>query len=43
MAAWMKHLGGFVFDVEAGPFPERSDAPVTLKPGVWHVHFLSPA
>jgi len=41
MAAWMKHSGVSVFDVEAGPYPERSDAPVTVKGGVWYVHFLS--
>ena len=41
MAAWMKHSGVSVFDVEAGPYPERSDAPVTMKDNVWYVHFLS--
>ncbi|MGA3322942.1 MAG: alpha-L-fucosidase [Terriglobia bacterium] len=41
MAAWMKHNSVSVFDVEAGPYPERSDAPVTIKGNVWYVHFLS--
>jgi len=41
MAAWMKHSGISVFDVEPGPYPERSDAPVTTKGNVWYVHFLS--
>jgi len=41
MAAWMKHSAASVFDVEAGPYPERSDAPVTIKGNVWYVHFLS--
>ena len=42
MAAWMKHSAASVFDVEAGPYPERSDAPVTIKGDVWYVHFLLP-
>jgi alpha-L-fucosidase len=41
MAAWMKYGGVSVFDVEAGPYLERSDAPVTVKGNVWYVHFLS--
>jgi alpha-L-fucosidase len=41
MAEWMKHSGVSVFDVEAGPYPERSDAPVTTKGSLWYVHFLS--
>ena len=41
MAAWMKYGGVSVFDVEAGPYPERCDAPVTVKDNVWYVHFLS--
>ena len=30
-----------MFDVEAGPYPQRSDAPVTVGGNVWYVHFLS--
>ena len=41
LAAWMKYSGVSVFDVKAGPYPERSDAPVTIKGNVWYVHFLS--
>jgi alpha-L-fucosidase len=41
MAAWMKHSSASVFDVEAGPYPERSDVPVTCKGNVWYLHFLS--
>jgi alpha-L-fucosidase len=41
MAAWMAHSAVSVFDVEAGPYPERSDAPVTIKGNVWYVHFLA--
>jgi alpha-L-fucosidase len=42
MAAWMKHSSASVFDVQAGPYPERSDVPVTCKENVWYLHFLSP-
>jgi alpha-L-fucosidase len=42
MAAWMKYGGVSVFDVLPGPYPERSDAPVTVKGNKWYVHFLSP-
>ncbi|MGA3326604.1 MAG: alpha-L-fucosidase [Terriglobia bacterium] len=42
MAAWMKHSSASVFDVESGPYPERSDVPVTCKGNVWYLHFLSP-
>jgi alpha-L-fucosidase len=41
MAEWMKYGAVSVFDVEAGPYPERCDAPVTVKDIVWYVHFLS--
>jgi alpha-L-fucosidase len=41
MAAWMKHSAISVFAVEAGSYPERSDAPVTVKVNEWYVHFLS--
>jgi alpha-L-fucosidase len=41
MAGWMKHSGESVFDVEVGPYPERSDVPVTVKGGAWYLHFLS--
>ena len=27
MAAWMKHSSESVFDVEAGPYPQRADVP----------------
>ncbi len=40
LAEWMKHCSASVFDVEAGPYPERSDAPVTVKGDVWYIHFL---
>ena len=30
-----------VRDVDGGPYPEKSDAPVTIKGKTWYVHFLS--
>jgi alpha-L-fucosidase len=41
MAEWMKYGGVSVFDVDGGPYPEKSDAPVTIKGKTWYVHFLS--
>jgi alpha-L-fucosidase len=41
MAAWVKYGGVSVFDVQGGPYPERCDAPVTVRGNVWYVHFLS--
>jgi len=40
MADWMKHSGVSVYDVEAGPYPDRSTVPVTVKGNTWYVHFL---
>ena len=40
MAAWMKYGGASVFNVEAGPYPEKCDAPVTVRGNLWYVHFL---
>jgi hypothetical protein len=37
----MKWGGVSVFNVEAVPYPQRCDAPVTVTDGVWYVHFLS--
>ena len=31
MAQWMKHSGESVIDVQAGPFPEKANQPVTVK------------
>lgn len=42
MAAWMKHSAESVFDVEAGPYPQRASVPVTVKGAVWYLHFLTP-
>lgn len=42
MAAWMKHSAESLFDVEAGPYPQRADVPVTVKGGTWYLHFLTP-
>ena len=40
LAAWMRHSGVSVYGVEAGPYPEQSDAPVTVAGDLWYVHFL---
>ncbi len=40
LAAWMKHSGVSVHDVQAGPYPEQCDAPVTVSGSTWYVHFL---
>jgi hypothetical protein len=29
-----------VYDIEAGPYPDRSTVPVTVKGNTWYVHFL---
>jgi len=40
LAAWMAHSGTSVQNVTAGPWPERSNVPVTCKgSGVWYAHF----
>jgi len=36
----MKHSGVSVHDVQAGPYPEQCDAPVTVSGNTWYVHFL---
>lgn len=40
MAGWMKHSAESVYDVQAGPFPDRSTCPVTIHGNTWYVHFL---
>jgi alpha-L-fucosidase len=42
MAEWMKHSAVSIYDVEAGPYPDRSDCPITVKGNDWFVHFLTP-
>ncbi len=37
--SWMQKHAESVFDVEPGPWPERSDAPVTIRGKTWYVHF----
>jgi alpha-L-fucosidase len=41
MEAWMKHSAVSIYDVDAGPYPDRADAPVTVKGNTWFVHFLT--
>jgi alpha-L-fucosidase len=40
MAAWMKHSGVSIYDIEAGPYPDRCNCPVTVKGNTWFVHFI---
>ncbi len=40
LAAWMKHSGVSVYGVQAGPYPEQADAPVTVSGDAWYVHFI---
>jgi alpha-L-fucosidase len=42
MTEWMKHSAVSIYDVESGPYPDRSDCPVTVKGDTWFVHFLTP-
>ncbi|SDT92911.1 alpha-L-fucosidase [Verrucomicrobium sp. GAS474] len=39
LAAWMEHSGVSLGDVEPGPWPERSNVPITRKGSVWYAHF----
>ncbi len=40
MAAWMKHSAVSIYDIEPGPYPDRSTCPVTVKGNTWYVHFV---
>ncbi len=40
LAAWMKHSGVSIYDIQAGPYPERSTSPVTVKGNTWYVHLI---
>lgn len=40
MAEWMAHSRESVIGAGAGPWPEKVNAPVTLRDGVAYVHFL---
>ncbi len=39
LSGWMAHSGGSLRDVEPGPWPERSNVPITRKGSVWYAHF----
>lgn len=41
MAAWMKHRAVSIHDVEAGPYPDCVDTPVTVKGDTWFLQFLT--
>jgi alpha-L-fucosidase len=40
IAAWMRHSGASVRDVEPGPYPEQCDVPVTRRGNIWYLHLL---
>ena len=40
LKAWMEHSGESMLNVEAGPWPEQSDVPVTVRGNVWYLHAL---
>jgi alpha-L-fucosidase len=37
LATWMKHSGGSVFGVQPGPFPDKSNVPVTIRGMTWYL------
>ncbi|MDR3677427.1 MAG: alpha-L-fucosidase [Acidobacteriota bacterium] len=43
MAEWMKHSAVSIYNVDGGPYPDRSDCPITVKGDTWFVHFLTPS
>jgi alpha-L-fucosidase len=40
MAAWRKHSGVSLEGAEPGPYPQKSDVPVTVKGSTWYLHLL---
>lgn len=42
LADWMKWAAVSIYDVEAGPFLEQSDVPVTVRGNCWYLHLLCP-
>ncbi len=40
LEAWMRHSGVSIYDIQAGPYPERSTSPITVKGNTWYVHFI---
>ena len=35
--AWMERYGNVIYEVEPGPWPEKSNVPVTVRGGDWYV------
>ena len=35
--AWMERYGNVIYEVEPGPWPEKSNVPVTVRGGEWYV------
>ena len=40
LAEWMKYGKESVFNIEPGPYPEKSNVPVTIKDNTWYLHML---
>ncbi len=38
--AWMDARGESVIDVQPGPYPEKSNVPVTVRGEIWYLHLL---
>jgi alpha-L-fucosidase len=41
VSAWMKHSGVSIFGVKSGPYPQRCNAPVTIRENIWYVHLAT--
>jgi len=41
LAGWMKHSAVSIYDVDAGPYPDRVDAPVTVRGNIWYIHYVT--
>jgi alpha-L-fucosidase len=41
LGEWTSHSGRSIKGVERGPWPERANAPVSRREGVWYLHVLA--
>lgn len=39
LKAWVGHSGESVFGADAGPWPEQSNVPITVRADTWYLHF----
>ena len=40
MKAWMDHNGSSLAGVQAGPYPDKCNVPVTVRDRTWFAHLL---